>query len=367
MAVYPDRIVLKNSTSDRAAIEAAIGEGGVDAIAKGEVVLGLEDNSARLYTKADDGSIVSIGATQTNVVIVSNTEPVVNNDGQPLQDGDLWFNPSTGVLSAYYEGEWDALIAGAPVGQALGNLTDVLLTDTADGQFLQYQAAIQKWVNVEVTAVGTVTSVDVTASDGLSSDSQGPITETGTINISMDPSGVVPGSYVSANVTVNARGQITAVSNGSSGTNPLNSLDALNDVSTDGQEVGDLLQLGPTGQYTPRSVSEVLSGSAGESEIRASFPEYELAGADGFYSDDAGMEADGFTVINAFYFQAEIPSLYLGIDYLGLGLSGMSVMYMNYNGGMGLSNSVSSSTVITSTGGLNALSSRPLAHSMSAH
>jgi len=360
MAVYPDRIVLKNSTSDRAAIEAAIGEGGVDAIAKGEVVLGLEDNSARLYTKADDGSIVSIGATQTNVVIVSNTEPTVNNDGQPLQDGDLWFNPTTGVLSAYYQGEWDALIAGAPVGQSLGDLTDVLLTDVAEGQFLQYQEAIQKWVNIDVTAVGTVTSVDVTASDGLSSSSQGPITESGVINISMDPSGVVAGSYVSANLTVNSRGQITAVSNGSSGTNPLNSLDALNDVSTDGQDLGDLIQLGPTGQYTPRSVSEILSGSGGESVIRSSFPEYELAGADGFYSDDAGMENDGFTLISNYYFQDEIPSLYLGIDYLGLGLSGMNVIYMNYYGGVGLAPTSSSTYVYSSSGGMTGASQKNL-------
>lgn len=361
MAVYPDRIVLKNSTSARATIEAAIGAGGADAIAAGEVVLGLENNSARLYTRADDGSIVSIGATTTNVVIVSSSTPTQNNDAQPLQDGDLWFNPSTGVLSTYYSSTWDAMIAGAPVGQTLADISDVEITNLADSQFLRYDSSSSKWINVDITALGTVTSVDVTASNGLTSDTLGPITDQGAINISMDDTGVIAGSYVAANLTVNSRGQITAVSNGSSGTNPLNSLDALNDVSTAGEVVGDLIQLGPTGQYTPRSVGEILSGSGSGNFVGVSFPEYELAGIDGFYNDDAAMTADGFTVLSNYYFQADIPALYLGVDYLGLGLTGMTVIHMNDRGGIGLSDSVSSSTIVSSTGGLAGARAKPLA------
>ena len=48
MAVFPDRIVLKNSTDDRGTIQAAIEAGGTDEIAQGEIVLGLETGTARI-------------------------------------------------------------------------------------------------------------------------------------------------------------------------------------------------------------------------------------------------------------------------------------------------------------------------------
>ena len=61
MAVFPDRIVLKNSTDSQAAIEAAIGSGGADEIAQGEIVLGLEAGSVQIYAKDASGTIVAVG------------------------------------------------------------------------------------------------------------------------------------------------------------------------------------------------------------------------------------------------------------------------------------------------------------------
>ena len=58
MAVFPDRIVLKNSTDSQAAIEAAIQAGGTDEITQGEIVLGLETGSAKAYTRDATGAIV---------------------------------------------------------------------------------------------------------------------------------------------------------------------------------------------------------------------------------------------------------------------------------------------------------------------
>lgn len=60
MAVFPDRIVLKNSTGSEAAIIAAIETGGTDAITQGELVIGLADGSATLFTKDSVGAIVTI-------------------------------------------------------------------------------------------------------------------------------------------------------------------------------------------------------------------------------------------------------------------------------------------------------------------
>ena len=59
MAVFPDRIVLKNSTDAQATIEAAIGPGGSDEINQGELVVGLENGNARFYTKDANNNIVT--------------------------------------------------------------------------------------------------------------------------------------------------------------------------------------------------------------------------------------------------------------------------------------------------------------------
>ena len=63
MAVFPDRIVLKNSTDDEATIIAAIETGGTDAITQGELVLGLVNGAASLFTKDALGAIVTISGS----------------------------------------------------------------------------------------------------------------------------------------------------------------------------------------------------------------------------------------------------------------------------------------------------------------
>ena len=63
MAVFPDRIVLKNSADTQAEIIAAIETGGTDAITQGEIVLGLSDGAAALFTKDALGAIVVISGS----------------------------------------------------------------------------------------------------------------------------------------------------------------------------------------------------------------------------------------------------------------------------------------------------------------
>jgi hypothetical protein len=63
VAVFPDRIVLKNSTDIEADIRTAIETGGTDAITQGELVLGLNTGTATLFTKDAIGDIVTISGT----------------------------------------------------------------------------------------------------------------------------------------------------------------------------------------------------------------------------------------------------------------------------------------------------------------
>lgn len=131
MAVFPDRIILKNSTDDQSTIESAIGPGGTDEIQQGEIVVGRESGSAQLYTVDANGAIVTIsgggGATALDDLSDVDTTTSAPTTGQVLEwDGSNWV-PAT--LAA---GGVTSIIAGTgiSVDQATG---DVTITATGGG------------------------------------------------------------------------------------------------------------------------------------------------------------------------------------------------------------------------------------------
>jgi hypothetical protein len=164
VAVFPDRIVLKNSTDDQATIEAAIGAGGTDEIAQGEIVVGVNPTDVKFYTKAGDGSIVSLGGTGTGATTLGE-----------LSDVDLSTPATDGQVIAYNttSGNWE------PVDQSGGSsYTDPLTTDGdivirssgvttrlgigTSGQVLTVTGGIPSWENATggATSINDLTDVD---------------------------------------------------------------------------------------------------------------------------------------------------------------------------------------------------------------
>ena len=69
MAVFPDRIVLKNSKDGDAAVADAIKNNGTDPIVSGEVVLSQGNGRATMYTLDANGTVVPIGVTPVDASI----------------------------------------------------------------------------------------------------------------------------------------------------------------------------------------------------------------------------------------------------------------------------------------------------------
>lgn len=190
MAVFPDRIVLKNSTDSQAAIEAAIQVGGTDEISQGEIVLGLQPSTVTIFTKTSDGSIISFDPTSAaGRAIVSDIAPTVGINGLPLADGDLWFKSNSDSYHVYYLSAWVQVSGGSGGAVVLGDLTDVdLSTPPTNGQVISYNSTSGNWEPVDQGAGLLNVVEDTTPQLGGNLDINGyDIVSTTNVDIQIEP------------------------------------------------------------------------------------------------------------------------------------------------------------------------------------
>lgn len=135
MAVFPDRIVLKNSTDTEAEIAAAIQVGGPDEIRVGELVLGIGDTDVKFYTRAGNGNIISLGGTGVAATSLAGLSDVNVLTPLPIDGNALLYDATSA--------KW---VAGNPLdGATLGDLSDVNTGTLTNGDTLVYNSSTEEW------------------------------------------------------------------------------------------------------------------------------------------------------------------------------------------------------------------------------
>lgn len=196
------------------------GGGGVDRL--GELLdvsdsvdnpLSLEDGQALVYnsttslwenTFVDYNTLInkpSVVGTVSSVDVSGGTTGLTTTGGPITTSGTITLG---GVLSVQNGG------TGATTQQ--GAINSLLPTQSGQsGKVLFTDGTNVFWQTVG--GIGTVTSVEIDAGDGIVVTGS-PITTSGVITVGLTETGVVPGAYNNPSVTVDANGRITEIANG---------------------------------------------------------------------------------------------------------------------------------------------------------
>jgi hypothetical protein len=92
---------------------------------------------------ARDAALAALDSFDDRYLGTKTVDPTLDNDGNALVAGALYFNSVSGVMKVYTGSAWVAAYVSGSLG--LDDLTDVVLTSVTTGQILKYNGT--NWVN----------------------------------------------------------------------------------------------------------------------------------------------------------------------------------------------------------------------------
>jgi hypothetical protein len=92
---------------------------------------------------ARDAALAALDSFDDRYLGTKTSDPTLDNDGNALVAGALYFNSVSGIMKVYTGSAWVAAYVSGSLG--LDDLTDVVLTSVTTGQILKYNGT--NWVN----------------------------------------------------------------------------------------------------------------------------------------------------------------------------------------------------------------------------
>ena len=205
----------------------------------------LSGDSGSSQTISDGNTVDIAGGTYISTAASATDTLTVNHDTTSRSD-------TTSSASPGYSGTFDVI--GSVTTNSTGHVTavDVETITMPAAENYKWNLTGDSGTNQTVSNGDTV---DIAGGTGLST----VVGATDTLTVSIDNTGVTAGSYTSANITVNAQGQITAASDGGAGTMTswtLSGDSGTNQTISDGNTV-DIA--GGTGISTAASATDTLT------------------------------------------------------------------------------------------------------------
>ena len=197
-------IIVKDSASTVVNRQITVGSGMTvsngDGVS-GDPVVGLSQLLQNISSTTAVGLLTVNGTTVTATTIVGTTDQIGVTTGNGIGGSPTIALASNPVVP----GTAAITIPSGTTGQRAGS-NGALRYNTTNGTFEGYASGAWGAITTGTGVTSILTGTGLTG---------GPITSTGTISIA--DTAVTAGSYTTANITVNAQGQITAASNGAGG------------------------------------------------------------------------------------------------------------------------------------------------------